>query len=265
MAHTFIVKLGGSIITDKAGGRAVLRVARIKEMAREIAMARARGRAPRLIILHGAGSFGHPIVHRYGLLDRPLSRDILMGVGYTVSAMRELGTRLATLFLDAGIPVVPLQTSSFARVRKGRLHFTDLSVIETVLKNGGVPLLGGDIVFSDKGRTVIASADGLAVALAKKFKNTQLFFATDTDGVYATFPPSKGELPLRRLDRAAVKKLLKTQRSKNTPTDTTGAMPGKLRALLDARGTTAQIFNGNTRGALAAVLSGEKRGTQVIL
>jgi isopentenyl phosphate kinase len=260
-----IIKLGGSIITEKKASRPVLRVRRIKEIAREIKRARSKDKNTPLIILYGGGSFGHPLAHRYQLLDRSLSRDAFMGVGYTVSAVRELGTRLATLLLDAGVPVMPLQTSSFAQVKKGQLRFTDLSIVELILKNGGVPLFGGDVVVSDTGRTAIASADALAVALTGKRKKSRLLFATDTDGVYASFPPHKHQQPLAELDRVALKKFLKTQSSQVTRRDVTGAMLGKLRALLAARDTTALIFNGNTRGIFAEVLSGKQRGSRIIL
>lgn len=264
MERISILKLGGSILTDKKAGRPVLRTRRVREMARELARVLSGRKHVRLILLYGAGSYGHPVAHRYKLLDQPLSRRTLMGVGYTVSSMRELGTRLAEVFLDAGISVVPLQTSSFAHMRKGRVHFTDISTIETILKNGGVPLLGGDVIFAGS-RTAIASADALAVELARKFKKARLYFATDVDGVYAEFPPRSNKRPLKELDRTAVKDFLKVRRSKITRTDVTGAMPGKLRALLGAKNTTAMIFNGTERNSVADALSGKKRGTKIIL
>lgn len=265
MADIRIVKFGGSIITDKKAGRPLLRTRRTQEIAREIAHIRSKNPNVRLILLHGAGSFGHPLAHRFKLLNQPLSSRTFMGVGYTTSAVRELGTRLAVIFLDAGVPVVPIQTSSCAYIRKSRLHLTDFPIIETILSNGGVPLLGGDVVLSDKKKTAIASADTLAVELVRKFKGAKLLFATDTDGVYATFPPQKHEAPLPSLDRTALKTLLKTMRSKTTRTDVTGAMHGKLQALLGARNTTVTICNGNTRGALTDVLSGKKCGTRIVL
>ncbi|MEK7133586.1 MAG: isopentenyl phosphate kinase [Patescibacteria group bacterium] len=265
MGNISIVKLGGSIITDKKGRRPLLRIRRIREIAREVARIRSKDPNLHLILLHGAGSFGHPLAYRYKLMGQPLSKETLVGVGYTTSAVRELGNLLSKAFLDAGVPVVPLQTSSFTCMRRGRLHFNDLSVLRIILKNGGIPLLGGDVVFSEFGKTAIASADGLAVALAKKFKPARLFFASDTNGVYATFPPRVGEWPLSSMDRAAVRNLLRTQRVRATPTDVTGAMLGKLRALLDMRGTTVTIFNGNVRGAVAGVLSRKKRGTEIVL
>ncbi|MEK7098872.1 MAG: isopentenyl phosphate kinase [Patescibacteria group bacterium] len=259
--NTDILKIGGSVVTDKKSGRPMLR-ARAQEIAREVARARLKKKG-HLIILYGGGSFGHPLAYRHRLRDRSLSVEALVGAGYTISSMRELGNHLAALFLDVGIPVVPLQTSSFVSMRRGRLHFSH-TMIETILKNGGVPLLGGDVVFSDR-RTAIASADTLAAKLAKKFKKTRLFFATDVDGVYTAFPPRINERPIAVLDRVTLKNLLKRPRANNEGTDVTGAMQGKLRALLDVHSTTAMIFNGNTRGVIVEVLSGKKKGTQIRL
>jgi isopentenyl phosphate kinase len=145
------------------------------------------------------------------------------------------------------------------------VYFTDLSIVKDILDKGGVPLFGGDVAFSEHKKTAIASADALAVALSSKFKKSKLFFATDTDGVYATFPPQKSEKPLQALNRSGLKILVKTMHSKITHRDVTGAMSGKLHALLHAKATTATIFNGNTRGILAEALSGKKRGTQITL
>lgn len=264
MRETCILKLGGSILTDKKGGQPILR-ARAKEIAREIARARSTGAYSRLILLYGGGSFGHPLAHRYQLVNQPLSARTLIGVGRTISAMRELGTQLVELFLDVGIPAVPLQTSSFTGVRRSHLHFSDISILETILQNGGVPLLGGDVAFLGHTRTTIVSADWLAVELARTFKNARLFFATDTDGVYAAFPPRVGERPFATLTRAQIKNFLAADHPRNLGTDVTGAMPGKLRALLDLRGRTAVIFNGNIKGAFVDVLKDKKRGTQIIL
>ena len=188
-----------------------------------------------------------------------------MGVGYTICAMRDLGTRLATIFLDAGIPVVPLQASSCMRINRGRLQISGASIFEIILKNGGVPLIGGDVVFAEGKRSAIASADAIAVTLAKKHSGARLFFATDIDGVFKTFPPLAHEMPISTLDRKAAVALLGMRRIKQTSTDVTGAMAGKLRALLGLRKTMAMIFNGTKPQAFADVLSGKKRGTQVTL
>lgn len=242
-----------------------MRSDRVREIARIIAQARSRKTGLKIIILYGGGSFGHPLAHRYRLIDQRLSAHAFTGVGHTASAMRDLGNRLAAVFLEAGIPIMPLQTSSFVSVRRGRVHFANFSMIQTILKNGGVPLFGGDVAFKDSTHSTIISADSLAVELARMLTAVKLLFATDTDGVYAAFPPRKDERPLISLNRAELRNLLKKQRVADIGTDVTGGMLGKLRALLAARNTTATIFGGNSLGSLAAVLKGKRRGTRITL
>lgn len=265
MGRVYILKLGGSVVTRKQGRHPVLRVRRIREIAREIANVRVKNPRLKCILLYGGGSFGHPLAHRYRLVGRSLSRRSLVGVGHTIAAMRELGTRISRILLDAGIPAVPLQTSSFMRVHHDRLRFCDFTIIETILAHGGVPLLGGDVAFSDCRRITIVSADRIAVELFRRFRRAKMLFATGTDGVYATYPPRTYGRPLSALDRRSIHKMLKLGSSSATSTDVTGAMWGKLRALLNARNTTALIFNGNARAVFSRVLSGRKEGTIVSL
>ncbi|OGG71844.1 hypothetical protein A3E65_02815 [Candidatus Kaiserbacteria bacterium RIFCSPHIGHO2_12_FULL_56_13] len=97
MKGPMIIKLGGSIITEKKSGKPVARVREIKRLAREIAKAH-RGRP--LILLYGGGSFGHPLARQYRLSGRALSRGAFFGLGKTSAAMRVLGEVLAGALMD---------------------------------------------------------------------------------------------------------------------------------------------------------------------
>ena len=257
------------MVTDKKSGKPVVKTIRIKRLAREIAEAR-RGlpvQAGRpLILLYGGGSFGHPLARKYQLSGRALSRDSLVGVGKTISAMHKLGGALANIFLAVGVPVVSLQTSSFVGERKGKLVITNYALIEDILTHGGVPLLGGDVIVADRRRTTIASADRLAAEFARHFKSRRLFFATDVNGVYEKFPPPASAKPLSVIHRNALTSFgISPKTKKNSSRDMTGAMAGKLRALLPLRNCTVTIFSGLVPNVLAKVLRGESHGTRIVL
>ncbi len=259
-----ILKLGGSVSTDKRSGKPILKTRHLRRLAREVA--RAREPHSPLILLCGAGSFGHPLAHRYRLSGRELSVDALSGAGKTISAVRKLGTALADIFLDEGVPVVPLQTSSFVRQEKGKLIVTNYSLIEDILAHGGVPLFGGDVIVDDHHRTVIASADALASELVKHFHSRRLLFATDVNGVYEKFPAQAHEQPLSIITRKELQAIVaSSQPLKGNAHDVTGTMMGKLRSLLPLRNCTITIFNGLLPNTLAKVLRGEKEGTSVVL
>ena len=59
-----IVKLGGSVITDKTSDEPVLREGELKRLAHEVVSA-----GGETIVLHGAGSFGHPGAKKYNLRE----------------------------------------------------------------------------------------------------------------------------------------------------------------------------------------------------
>lgn len=248
------------MITAKRSGKPIVRTRRVRQIAREIA-----GASRHLILLYGGGSFGHPLAHQYKLSGKVLSKSSIVGIAKTISAMRTLGNALADIFLAEGVPVVPLQTSSFVREQKGRLIITNHALIEDILSHGGVPMFGGDVVIADRRRTVIASADRLAAELARHFRSHNILFATDVDGVYKKFPARANELPLSVILRKELKVMAAKKIAGKNSLDVTGAMGGKLRALLSLRNCTVTIFNGLCRGVLCKVLRGEAQGTRIVL
>ena len=265
MAQTIILKLGGSIITNKRRGRPVLRERLVKEIGRELTRCLRLKPTLRLILLHGGGSFGHPLAFRYRLNDRLLTRDSLTGFGLTVNAIRELGTQVARVCLNLGLPVIPLQTSSLARRRHGRLVFSNLTTFKTILTRQGIPLLGGDVIVTDEGRTSIASADEIAVALARQFPSANLLFATDVAGIFQVYPPGQGGQALVRANRRDIQSLINRSKLKAVRRDVTGGMAGKLRMLLKLRGRRAVIFDGTMPGAFRQALRGVSAGTTIQL
>ena len=60
MTNMILLKIGGSVLTDKRR-ESTLREDNLRMVARQIADAK----SSRLILVHGAGSFGHPQVVKY--------------------------------------------------------------------------------------------------------------------------------------------------------------------------------------------------------
>jgi isopentenyl phosphate kinase len=60
--------------------------------------------------------------------------------------------------------------------------------IETALQAGAIPLLHGDMVFDRAWGLSILSGDVLLAKLAKQFKVSKIFFASDVDGVFSEDP-----------------------------------------------------------------------------
>src|SRR3989344_5934115 len=201
MTRTIILKLGGSIITKKRRGEPVVETRRIEGIADTLRNFLRKQPTTGLILLHGGGSFGHPLAHRYHIAGKALGRRNWRGVARTTNAMRDLATRLTDIFLRAGIPVIPLHTMSMAALTRGRVTLANPGLIKTILATNGIPLLGGDVAIADEMRSHIISADALAGAFAKIIPDAVVLFATDVPGVFPTFPPAPRERPIPLLDR----------------------------------------------------------------
>lgn len=263
--HPVILKLGGSILSEKRAGKPLLRSAHIRRLARVLAAYRRTNPDVPILLLHGAGSFGHPIAHRYRYHHEPLTLERVRGMGQSLHAVRLLADAMNTILLSHRLPILPLQTSAMMSVRDGKLICHQMDLLTTVLHFHAVPVFGGDVVIDEHAHTAIASADTIAVLLARAFPGSRLLFATDVEGVYSQFPPKKGELPVRRLTRSSLRSIIEVGTEEHTRFDVTGSMIGKLRSLLPLRNIEAVIFNGNDPHTLDRALRGKAIGTTVQL
>lgn len=263
MARTIILKLGGSIITDKRGNTPAVKTARVRAISRILGAFRRKHPNANIVLLHGGGSFGHPLAHRYRIAGKRLGRKNWRGVAETTNAMRDLTTRLARIFLKRGIPVVPLQTMNLIALDRGRMTFRNSGLIETILATGGIPLLGGDVAVADGMRSAIVSADALAAAFARAMPGASVLFATDVPGVLHQFPPARGARPIPFLDRKTLRAIVRGARMNASRHDVTGGMMGKLRAIEHLRACRILIFDGRNPRMLARALRGDSPGTAI--
>ncbi len=262
MARLVILKLGGSVITHKRSDKPAFASNVVERLAEELARWY-KAERPHLILLHGAGSFGHPLARRYRLEGRMLDAGALKDADRTSASVQALSERLSVVLARAGVPAVPLRTSALARKVHGSVVLDDYGHIGTILANGGVPMLAGDVVIEDGVRIAIASADALVAPLAKHFRSDRILLATDVDGVYRHYPPRRDERPLARVDRGTLRALAVPAKSHEH--DVTGAMTGKLAALLPLRGRRVCIFNALRTGYLSDALRGKSMGTLITL
>lgn len=261
-----VVKLGGSVVTDKAAPASEaprLREGVVRRLAAELAAA-----APRpLVLVHGAGSFGHRIVERTGL-HRGLGPDLAdrLALGETQRLQYELDGLIARIMLEARLPVMPCQASASAVMRDGVLEAMDTAAIALMVERGLVPLLYGVPALDRTRGCSILSGDQIAPFVAARLGIDLIVHGTDVDGVYDA-DPARGP-GARRIDRidgrswGAVRGALRG----SSAVDVTGGMEGKVEALLAlARqgGLRSRIVDATVPGRLAQALAGEPVGTLV--
>ncbi len=256
------LKLGGSVITDK---NSYLKVndSAIRRLADEIA----GSRVSELIIVHGAGSFGHPLAAKYQVKEGFKRDEQLLGFCKVRMAMIELNRLLVNAFLDAGIPAVPLFPCSYVTTSKGRIESIDLKPIRELLRIGLVPVTCGDAVSDRALGFTILSGDQLISSLSVSMKASRIVVGVDVDGVFTSDPKINPDADLVScLSLREARKMLSSL-GKSASTDVTGGMFGKIRELLSAVETGIEIVlvNASVPGRLLEALT-EKDfvGTRIV-
>jgi isopentenyl phosphate kinase len=249
-----ILKLGGSVVTHKSRLRTPNREA-MTRLAKEVATADPR----KLIIVHGAGSYGHPLAKEYDIATGYISPRQLAGFSLTHQAMIELNKLVVETFLDAGVPAVSISPSSFIITEDQRIVSVNFSVVARCLELGFVPILYGDAVLDSARKFTILSGDQLVVRLAIDLGANRIIFGVDVDGVYTANPKLTREAHLiGELSLGQIQGMLKVGEALST--DVTGGMLGKIReaGIAVEAGVDVQLVNALAPGVVYDALRGEK-------
>ncbi len=250
-----ILKLGGSVITHKEKEMSA-NLQTIKRLAREISMAQ----PSRLVVIHGGGSFGHPLAKRYSIMAG-CKNDPSQVLGYseTRQAMVALNKMVVDALIQHNIPSVAVSPSSCVVTKSSRIHAMMMEPITKLLQIGSMPVLYGDAVIDlDIGFTIL-SGDQLAAYLAKRLHASKIILGIDEDGLHAKDPKKESSAPL--ITRITAKELRKMQKHIEKPKtlDVTGGMFGKIVELIPVveAGISVLIVNAAKPKRVHRALKGE--------
>jgi isopentenyl phosphate kinase len=224
-----ILKIGGSVITDKEGQLAA-KTQEINRLAGEIHGAGMQN----LIIVHGGGSFGHPSAEEYAIKEGYKEESQKVGFSVTHHYM----TVLNGLFMDSliwhDLPAVSVSPLSCIITENGRIKQFEEASIKSLLNMSFTPVLYGDVVLDTKLGFTVLSGDQLVSALAIRFEAARIIIGVDVDGVYDADP--KLVKTAKMLDRLTLEELksLQGKLGKATTCDVTGGMLGKMAELVSA-------------------------------
>ena len=253
-----LVKLGGSVLTDKSR----LRTARVTAMARlakELA-----GLGDDLIVVHGAGSFGHVLAKRYRL-DGPVSPAKARRAAVVQRDVRALDDLLVGALLRAGLAPVALPPSAVLSLDDGRVASFDLPPFQDYVRAGFTPVTFGDVVRDRTRGVAVCSGDVLMLELAKAFRPACVVFAADVDGIYTADPHKHREA--RLLLSVAEEDLRLIDFGPAKGPDVTGGMAAKVRRMLEiaSHADECLIVNGNVKNRVRDALRGRiVVGTRVV-
>ncbi len=254
-----LVKLGGSVITDKSRLR-TFRADACRRLATELLAA-----TDSLVITHGAGSFGHIEAKRHELHKGFQEDEQLEHVAKVQKDVRELNLKVIDALIEGGIRAVSFPPAGAATFRSCAVRSFEPDGFKKLLDLGLTPVSFGDVVPDESMGFSICSGDLIMESLAKQFRPKLAIFCADVDGVYDSDPKRNPKAKLiPRLDRDALARLKKTE-PKND--DVTGSIYGKLeRMLAIARYCEkCMIVNGNVPGRLEKALQGKKVVSTVVV
>ncbi|MFQ5838264.1 MAG: isopentenyl phosphate kinase [Thermoplasmata archaeon] len=239
-----LVKLGGSVITYK-GERGRFRRKTVETLAEELSPFKED-----LCLVHGGGSFGHPLAHHHDLHRGMRDRRQLEGFVEVHSSMRELNGRVLRSLHSRHIPAVSLPPAPLVSVRGGEIVTFRGEPFTQCLEAGLVPVTFGDVVIDALRGSSILSGDDLMVHLIRLLRPEVAIFVADVDGVRG---PDGSILPV-------ISSRVPDLPFERDETDVTGGLKRKLELMLEIsrEGSRCLLINGMVPGRLLAALEGRK-------
>ena len=253
-----ILKLGGSVITDKTK-EGTFRKKIMDNIAKEIKKANKE-----VILIHGAGSFGHIQAKKYQLNKGYSRKNQLHGFSVTHEMVQRLNTLVLKSLQSNDIPAVSISPHSVVKLDNHKLADMNYSVFEEYLEKQFTPVTFGDVVLDKKLSFSICSGDLLSVALAKHFKPEKVIYIIDEDGLYTSNP--KIDKKAKLIESMTINKSERFTTPLDGHADVSGGMGGKIDAIktIAKLGINTILVNGNKPDRVYNVLVEENAKSTII-
>ena len=281
-----VVKLGGAELTEKDLEETIDMHSALRNLS-IIASAWLHGSMRgRLVVVHGAGSFGHFEARRAGLQRGDLDREgVRRGFCKTRIQVTELNQNIIKILEALGVPAVacPVLPGWKTKGKKVQAERSDVGMIEDLMAAGFLPVVHGDAVLDDEQGCAILSGDAIAQRLCEALPRVHsCVFVTNVWGVFDR-PPSARlvDHPLQWYEAAkrggaGLPKLIRFVGVQATGSgdattlhfpgelstavgdgvaDVTGGIEGKIKeaAAIAAAGAPVAIVKGGTNACICAV------------
>lgn len=202
-----IVKLGGSIITDKT------EYLHFRKVETDRIMRELKKIDDQIIIIHGAGSFGHIKAKEYGL-PGSVNERTLQGFSLVHNDVMHLNHLVMESVISAGFNAISIPPAVAYN------EDMDYAKVEKFISRGLTVVSHGDCYILENEIGII-SGDTIVKDLAKMYSPEQVIFFSDVDGIYDRNPKETGEAKL-------IRSLDDSMEFSVTVDDVTGGMKRKL-------------------------------------
>jgi len=265
MKKLILIKLGGSVITDKKKFKTP-REGTIFRLSEEIANARKIvGKNTLFIITTGGGSYSHPVATRYEVQKGFINEKSLEGFALTADAEVQINQLVMKYLLSVHLPVISFGPRSFVLGRNGRVKNVFVDSILEALYKGVLPVVYGDMLVDESRGCMTFSGEQVITLLAEKLKSNfgkiTIINCSKTNGVYDNTGKT---IPLiNRKNFNIIKRFI----SGSDGIDVTGGMIHKVRESLDfakKHQVITIVINGNKKDCLYKAILGKKVKSTII-
>ncbi|MFW9821752.1 MAG: isopentenyl phosphate kinase [Candidatus Thorarchaeota archaeon] len=258
ITEIILLKLGGSLLTDKDKPKS------IRKNIVESAVQQIIDANKKIVLIHGGGSFGHPLAKEFSIstgINLNIPKQIL-GLTKTHQSMNSFNSYLIDKFLEYEFPVLSIQASSiFIKDTQG-ISMSSIDIIETSLDLNIMPILYGDIILDKSGSFSIISGDQIILELCRNLRRyciSKVIFTMEADGIYITdFQNSQNYALLPECYADDLDNLNLADLGQKI--DVTGGIKGKLDFIkkICHQNIPVQIINGLKEGYIYKSLKNQK-------
>ena len=219
-----ILKFGGSVITDKKS-----EIPKAKHKALDRICNILKDKKRNMVIVHGAGSYGHPIAKRYALAEGLNgNQEQKKAITETRKQVYELNQIFCGRLQEYGIETKSVIPSHSMKTRGSReIENFPISEFDSALNEGRVPVTFGDVTEDLIQGINILSGDVIMMELARIYEPSLSVFVMDYPGVMKGKPEDKKSEIIPLVD-SETRESIKKYYGEGQITDVTGGLVGKL-------------------------------------
>jgi isopentenyl phosphate kinase len=245
----YIIKIGGSIITDKSDKQGFFKKSVMDDLSKNI-----KSSGEKVLIIHGAGSFGHVLAKKHSLNDGFSNIDQLKGFSMTQAKVQLLNTHVLDSLHQNNINAVSIPPHATFILDNHKLNWFNKDIFQSYINLNFTPLTFGDVVLDKTLKFSICSGDLIILALTKAFKPKKVIFIIDEDGLYSSNPKiDKDAKFLKEVNLSDLNNLTTTL---DDHADVTKGMEGKINTIkqISQLNIDTIMLNGNKPDRLYDVL-----------